>query len=135
MTLTQSGTPTRSTALPTARMRARIDRISVTVSIRTLSAQVVRRFGRYIWYSVMLPGRGWPPLSSAAGANPLAAARRSSSSLIGGSRMLIDTITFVLVIAILGAFYRDMHRINIRNHEHTQAILRDIARFLGTDRR
>jgi hypothetical protein len=56
--------------------------------------------------------------------------------------MTIDTITLVFLFAILGAMLWDMHRThtaaqraNIEAHIRTQEILRDIARFLGTDRK
>jgi preprotein translocase subunit YajC len=47
----------------------------------------------------------------------------------------IDTITLVFLFAILGAMLWDMQRQNRKAHAHTQEILRDIARFLGTERR
>lgn len=49
--------------------------------------------------------------------------------------MTIDTLTLVFLFAILGAMVWSMHRTNVQAHVHTQEILRDIARFLGTDRR
>ena len=49
--------------------------------------------------------------------------------------MHIDTLTIVFLFAILGAMLWDMHRLNVRAHARSQEILRDIARFLGTDRR
>lgn len=49
--------------------------------------------------------------------------------------MVLDTITFILVVGLLGAILWDMHRTNVRAHAQTQAILRDIAHFLGTNRR
>jgi hypothetical protein len=49
--------------------------------------------------------------------------------------MTIDTLTFILVVGLLGAILWDMHRTNVRAHIRTQEILDDIARFLGTDRR
>lgn len=56
--------------------------------------------------------------------------------------MTIDTITFILVVGLLGAILWDMHRTNVKAHLHTQDLvskvteaLAQIARFLGTDRR
>ena len=49
--------------------------------------------------------------------------------------MLLDTITFVLVVGILGAVLFNMHRVNVEAHLRTQEILENIARYLGTDRR
>jgi hypothetical protein len=49
--------------------------------------------------------------------------------------MTIDTLTLVFLCAILGAMLWDIHRVGLRAHERSQAMLREIARFLGTDRR
>jgi hypothetical protein len=49
--------------------------------------------------------------------------------------MVLDTITFLVVVGLFGAILWDMHRTNVRAHIRTQEILDDIARFLGTDRR
>lgn len=49
--------------------------------------------------------------------------------------MHIDTLSLVFLFAILGAMLWDTQRQNRKAHLHTQEILRDIARFLGTDRR
>ena len=49
--------------------------------------------------------------------------------------MTVDTLTIGFLFAILGAMVWDTHRQSRKAHLHTQEILRDIARFLGTDRR
>jgi hypothetical protein len=49
--------------------------------------------------------------------------------------MHIDWITFIFVVAILGTTLFRIHKESLRAHAHTQEMLRDIARFLGTDRR
>jgi hypothetical protein len=55
--------------------------------------------------------------------------------------MLLDTITFLFVVGLLGAILWDMHRTNVQAHLHTQDLvskvteaLERIARYLGTDR-
>lgn len=52
--------------------------------------------------------------------------------------MTIDTLTLVALFAVLGAMLWDIHRgitkISTQT-EHIAEIARDIARFLGTDRR
>lgn len=52
--------------------------------------------------------------------------------------MHIDTLTLVALFALLGAMLWDIHRgvtkISAQT-EHIAEIARDIARFLGTDRR
>jgi hypothetical protein len=52
-----------------------------------------------------------------------------------GVQMTIDTLTLVFLFAILGAMLWDIHRVGLRAHARSQEMLREIARFLGTDRR
>lgn len=49
--------------------------------------------------------------------------------------MHIDTLTLLFLFVIFGALLWDMKRENRRAHHRSQEIMRDIARFLGTDRR
>jgi hypothetical protein len=44
-------------------------------------------------------------------------------------------LTLLFSVAILGTTLFRIHKESLRAHTHTQEILRDIARFLGTDRR
>lgn len=48
--------------------------------------------------------------------------------------MTIDTLTLVFLFVILGVLVWQAHAFNTRAHHRSQEILRDIARFLGTDR-
>jgi hypothetical protein len=48
--------------------------------------------------------------------------------------MNVDTGILILFFAVLGALVWQAHVFNTRAHERSQAIMRDIARFLGTDR-